>query len=292
MCRSILTALIFTCLAVRSIEASVTVTVTGGIPDGFAPPNEPASPSGNLLSHSPYGSGLFFYDPVPGVTPGYSSDLVLLHSFLMPPGEILGGTIAMRVRAGTGNVANDSFALGFADIDRFWERYTRTFGDTPSGTGLTGETWDTGDEAIIVLDLGFLQAPLRDNVTVVPEINSRRYLDFIVQDETGVDFVKLELSVNPPSQGDFNRNGVVDVADYPLWREQFGTAVPPFSGADADGNGSVDGVDYEIWRSNFGDVLENSVANPAVSVPEPASALLFFAGTLGLFSRRAGARGR
>ena len=292
MCRSSLTVLILICLAVRSIEASVTIPVLGGIPDGFAPPNEPASPSGNLLSHSPYGSGLFYYDPVPGVTPGFSSDLVLLHTFLMPPGEILGGTIAMRVRAGTGNVANDSFALGFADIDQFWQKYTRTFGDTPGGPGLTGETWDTGDEAIIVLDLGFLQTPLRDNVTVVPEMNLRRYLDLIVQDETGVDFVKLELTVRPPSQGDFNRNGVVDAADYDLWRKQFGTAVPPYSGADADGNGSVDGVDYQIWQSHFGEVLANPGAGAAVSVPEPASLLLFVAGTLGLVVRRTESRRR
>jgi hypothetical protein len=28
--------------------------------------------------------------------------------------------------------------------------------------------------------------------------------------------------------------------------------VPPFSGADGDGNGVVDQADYDIWRANFG----------------------------------------
>ena len=55
--------------------------------------------------------------------------------------------------------------------------------------------------------------------------------------------------------GDYNVNGVVDAADYVLWRKALGTANPQ---ADGSGptvgvpNGIVDQADYTFWRSNFG----------------------------------------
>jgi hypothetical protein len=274
-------------LTVGSSEANTTVALHGGFADGFLAPNEPALPSSNLVMHSPYGSGLTFFDPVPGVTPGFTSDLVLLHTFELPPGEVLSGTISMRVRAGTGNIANDSFVLGYGLSGGFVESYRRTFGNTASGDGLTGETWDTGDTALIVLDLGVLPVPPQGGggtVSVLSEMNARRFLDFVVEDETGVDFVKLELVMAPaPStQGDFNNDHMVDTADYIVWRAQLGSNVTPFSGADADGNGSVDGVDYNTWQSYFGTSLAGPGGGSAAAVPEPASLLLLLSITLGL----------
>ena len=52
--------------------------------------------------------------------------------------------------------------------------------------------------------------------------------------------------------GDYNRNGIVDTADYVVWRNTLGQTVPPLSGADGSGNGLVGFEDYNIWQSNFG----------------------------------------
>jgi hypothetical protein len=52
--------------------------------------------------------------------------------------------------------------------------------------------------------------------------------------------------------GDFNRDGRVDMADYVVWRVQFGSNVLPGTGADANGDGIVDQADHAIWRSNLG----------------------------------------
>ncbi len=53
-------------------------------------------------------------------------------------------------------------------------------------------------------------------------------------------------------QGDYNRDGAVDAADYTVWRDAVGGA----GGLAADGtrNGIVDQEDYLLWRSNFGAV--------------------------------------
>jgi hypothetical protein len=97
--------------------------------------------------------------------------------------------------------------------------------------------------------------------------------------------VRLFVDAVATLPGDFNLNGVVDAADYALWRHSFGaTGSNP---ADADGNGTVDNDDYAIWRANFGRTISASATGSTVGVPEPATAFIavFFA-LLGLFSFR------
>jgi hypothetical protein len=71
--------------------------------------------------------------------------------------------------------------------------------------------------------------------------------------------------------GDFNDDGLVDGADYQLWRAAFGSARD--LSADGNGDGVVDGADYVVWRNNF--APSNLTArSDAAFVPEPASILL------------------
>ena len=52
--------------------------------------------------------------------------------------------------------------------------------------------------------------------------------------------------------GDYNGNGMVDAADYVVWRDTHGQSVADGAGADGNGNGLVDDGDYSVWRANFG----------------------------------------
>jgi hypothetical protein len=73
--------------------------------------------------------------------------------------------------------------------------------------------------------------------------------------------------------GDYNHDGVVDAADYVLWRKtlgQMGTNLV----ADGNHNNEVDTGDYARWRAQFGATVSGSGAAQA-SVPEPATWLLF-----------------
>jgi hypothetical protein len=96
--------------------------------------------------------------------------------------------------------------------------------------------------------------------------------------------------VQGPLAGDYNGNKVVDAGDYALWRKTLGQTG---HGLAADGNGDdqVDLADRAVWRSHFGEsanlgAATGSLSN-AISIPEPASALLLILGAaLGNLRRR------
>ena len=57
---------------------------------------------------------------------------------------------------------------------------------------------------------------------------------------------------SPPNlPGDYNRDGTVDAIDMTIFRDTLGSHVPPFSGADGSGNGIVDSADYDLWKTSF-----------------------------------------
>jgi len=87
--------------------------------------------------------------------------------------------------------------------------------------------------------------------------------------------IPVEVSfVNAPPfvPGDYNGNGVVDAADYVVWRKSMGQAGAGLP-ADGDGNMVVDEDDYSFWRARFGDT-SGSASMVAAAVPEPGTLLL------------------
>jgi hypothetical protein len=94
------------------------------------------------------------------------------------------------------------------------------------------------------------------------------------------------LLIDPLLAGDYDRNGVVDAADYLLWRNTLNQAVALGSGADGDANGIVQEADYNIWRRNFGRSAGQAAQLPSVSVPEPATLGLALGAAILMLHRR------
>jgi hypothetical protein len=86
-----------------------------------------------------------------------------------------------------------------------------------------------------------------------------------------------------PLVGDYNGNGVVDVADYTVWRDTLDSTTD--LAADGNANGTVDPGDYDVWKSNFGNHFA-LVAGANAGVPEPSTFVLLLAGILTLCCRR------
>jgi hypothetical protein len=70
--------------------------------------------------------------------------------------------------------------------------------------------------------------------------------------------------------GDYNSDGVVDTADYVVWRKGLGTTYTQ--------------TDYDVWRAHFGQTTGNGAALPSAQplsadVPEPSTltvVMIFF----------------
>ena len=76
--------------------------------------------------------------------------------------------------------------------------------------------------------------------------------------------------------GDYNDDGVVNAADYTVWRDTVGQSVAILTtGADGDGDGAITTADYQVWKTHFGQTL--AAVGSGASVPEPPTVLLVFA---------------
>jgi hypothetical protein len=102
--------------------------------------------------------------------------------------------------------------------------------------------------------------------------------EVVFSDGSTIDPMEIIALLEPTIlAGDYNGNGVVDAADYTVWRDSLGG-----SGMLNDPTPEiVDQSDYVVWKNAFGQTLGVN----AVGVPEPTSALLFL-GCLLPLSRR------
>ena len=74
--------------------------------------------------------------------------------------------------------------------------------------------------------------------------------------------------------GDYNHNGIVDAADYTIWRDSLGRTGTGLA-ADGNGNNQIDAGDYIVWKSHFGTHAGSGAGGSTnTNVPEPATIAL------------------
>jgi Concanavalin A-like lectin/glucanases superfamily len=84
--------------------------------------------------------------------------------------------------------------------------------------------------------------------------------------------------------GDYNENGVVDAADYTVWRDHLGQMFN-LPNRDLANGGAISTADYTSWKTRFGNPGSGGLAELS-SVPEPAVVVLLMVGLLGLGAGR------
>jgi hypothetical protein len=135
---------------------------------------------------------------------------------------------------------------------------------------------------------GRLTNPLQLNLTTEQVDDLVAFLNTLT-DNT---FLTSSLFSNPfvTLPGDYNGDGVVDAADYDVWRSSYGDQTSLV--ADGNGDGVVDTSDYLLWRANLGRTWQSLATGSGAGggqsvVPEPASLALGLLAVLSLiFPRR------
>lgn len=93
------------------------------------------------------------------------------------------------------------------------------------------------------------------------------------------------VMVSVVATGDYNGNGVVDAADYVVWRKSQNQTGPGLA-ADSNGDSVVNVADYNFWRSRVGNVVGSGLGSGS-AIPEPScAALLLAAGCVAARARR------
>lgn len=88
---------------------------------------------------------------------------------------------------------------------------------------------------------------------------------------------QLQLAVVAGLTGDYNGNGIVDAADYGLWRDTMESGSPELTNDPTPG--TVDESDFDYWRAHFGETFDDGAgAATAAIVPEPATVVLLCMG--------------
>jgi Lamin Tail Domain len=120
--------------------------------------------------------------------------------------------------------------------------------------------------------------PLRHSFAPLSFTAAQGYAAITADDnaEAGADHAGFELTSGvgrialfqggPPLAGDFNDDGIVDTADYVVWRNTNGQIVPGGTGGDANDDGNVDQTDYLLWRADFGNSIDNRAVRTDAAV--------------------------
>ncbi|QDU54451.1 DUF4465 domain-containing protein [Aeoliella mucimassa] len=220
--------------------------------------------------------------------PSNQAHLFALPTLELPYGSTIESTwITNTTYAALSMRDGDSFAKAFGGefgTDPDWLRIT-AYGTDASGTPLDGSvdfyladfrSTDAGEDYIVAdwteWDLSALEGARRVHFNLASSdvglFGMNTPATFALDDIT----LRFDLPA-----GDYNRDGLVNLADYTLWRDSLGSTVD-WVGSGADGNldGVVDFDDYELWKLQF--AAASAAGNIALghAVPEPSAAAVCF----------------
>ena len=154
-------------------------------------------------------------------------------------------------------------------------------GDDPeTATVLTAETFDVA--SIVANGAGFTEVAMQASAPAGTQgVRASVVITDMVSTEGAQSafFDDLSLTlVTPPLAGDYNNDGLVDAADYTVYRDALAgggsleneTASP----------GVVDQADYNAWAANYG------ASNLPLAIPEPSCLALVVTTVAGVLRRR------
>jgi hypothetical protein len=214
-------------------------------------------------------------------------------------------TGAAQILNGTGfTVAIDTYAITSASGSlRFADGNPADTWNSLQDQGASGGNWfeansDAGQLSELLVSGGLELGP-----DAVVNLGSP------FNDASGLLDLNFQFSILESAAGDFNGDGLVNAADYVLWRNHDGDADDSVLGGNGDEVAGVGAGDYELWKLNYGNsnsgdgipqlltgkVVYSALVSPGggslaastSAVPEPGTLALFvLSALLATFGRR------
>jgi hypothetical protein len=170
---------------------------------------------------------------------GTATNHRFVHTFRLPPCKCLvGAKLEFRAKALGGNAVNDALTLGFSTLPNFprWTAHLGVTSPPPVLSALSTPAWGSNPlTRIFWLDLAALPIALPPGtISLLPAMQMNKYLDFYVQDDTAIDYIKLTATMCDCCQAngraeiciskfyDKNRNGMQETNEpaLPGWTFQ------------------------------------------------------------------------
>ena len=215
--------------------------------------------------------------------------VVLTHAYLREGGATPDGE-PTAYRETIGNSLWDGLVQMHGNIEMVLNGHAHDGDDTnPHGPMATARQVSTGINGNTVYEIvfntqqlpsggnGFLRLmEFLDDGTTVQVRTYSPYLDTWLTGDRHEFQIQLSPLPNVPIlPGDYNADGVVDAADYTVWRNHLGEA----DEASINYNGDGDGVslsDFAMWSQHYGDSATGSGIDP-MAVPEPSAFTMLLA---------------
>ncbi|MEX0612881.1 MAG: PEP-CTERM sorting domain-containing protein [Pirellulales bacterium] len=176
-------------------------------------------------------------------------------------------------------------ALGFGERDDDpgnvtpWESFvsgTSFFGSNANAeyggaVPLSGDLshWASGASSVVY------GTSISQEVAMDPELTTGTRKRFTELDAAAMKDIGWTVVPPPALFGDYNDNGIVDAADYVIWRKRLNQNVTIPNDMTP---GMVTATDYTVWRTNFGDTPSGGTGSAVAGVPEPSGTALMLLG--------------
>jgi len=179
--------------AVHLLAGPLQTTLHAGLQDEFGGASEPASPGAEIAAIC--SSATKDFDDL-------GSDTCFAHTFTDLPAGISAGTVEIKLKA-PGTACNDAIQIQAVGGSLAW---SRRIGSDCSGDGALGVlpySWGNGSTETLVLDLAALPNADGSTTNLMALLNADGRLDVRVNDDTGVDYIRVQLTYSDPAQAGF-----------------------------------------------------------------------------------------
>jgi uncharacterized protein len=200
-----------------------------------------------------------------------------------PSGGSYGVVVVTYPSNGIQNGAPDGIALvdNLGSVVQFLSYEGAFLATTGPAVGLTSTDIGVSEAGSEVIGLSL---QLTGNIDNDPSYSDFTWIGPVLNTAGSVNFSHII-----PAAGDYNQNGIVDAADYTVWRDTLGSTTDLRANGDnaAASAGKVDQADYVIWKSNFGTHTGSGPgAGSDAAVPEGETLSMLLAGILTLYAFR------